>query len=103
MISSAHHIPVSSGWGVPVAREKNGVPMNRLLLTFLTGHSIPAIWYKLMLSTRSPILQYRGMDSGMFENHKRQKMANQKKLFIYFFKYTFFYLEDFTFRAAPGI
>ena len=44
------------------------------------------------------------MHSGMVENHKRKKNGkSKKKLFIYFFKYTFFYLEDFTFRAAPGI
>jgi len=39
----------------------------------------------------------------MFENPNRQKIVNQKKLFINFFKYTFFYLEDFTLRVAPGI
>lgn len=43
------------------------------------------------------------MHSGIFENHKRQKNGKSEKLFINFFKYTFFYLEDFTFRAAPGI
>ena len=45
------------------------------------------------------------MHSGMVEKHERfvKKIRNQKKLFICFFKYTFFYLEDFTFRAAPGI
>ena len=44
------------------------------------------------------------MHSGMFEKYERlKKIAYQKKLFVNFFKYTFFYLEDFTFRAAPCI
>ena len=39
----------------------------------------------------------------MVENHKQQEKRKSEKLFINFFKYTFFYLEDFTLRAAPGI
>jgi len=39
--------------------------------------------------------------TGFLQSQKT--IINQKKLFITSFKYTFFCLEDFTFRAAPGI